>query len=113
MADDEDDIELDEADLDALTRDQKKQFEERVESEETFNPNDTIPSDHFSLVRERILEIEKSRALESAETLEEKCSFCGKEKREVKRLLQAETGAKICNECVLAYMKELNKHEGK
>lgn len=28
-----------------------------------------------------------------------KCSFCGKSRREVKRLVAAETGACICDEC--------------
>ena len=106
MADDEDDIEPNESD-------QRKLFDERVESEGAFNPNDTIPSNHFSAVQDRILEIEnkleKLQASKSTETLDKQCSFCGKDKRKVKQLLQAETGVAICNECVLACMNELNK----
>lgn len=42
--------------------------------------------------------------LERAERIKDqalsRCSFCGKTAREVEKLVEAATGARICNECV-------------
>jgi hypothetical protein len=41
------------------------------------------------------------------------CSFCGKEKREVKNLVQAPGGSVfICNECILVSMELISKDDG-
>ena len=59
----------------------------------------------FEVTRKRIKEIEK-RALEKIKKEKQaskrilKCNFCGKEKNSVKKLIQSDSGATICNECV-------------
>ena len=65
----------------------------------------------FEALRERLMRIEKKairkRQAESIEeTQEQACSFCGRDHRQVEKLLQAKSGATICNECIRSYMKE-------
>ena len=62
--------------------------------------------DQFEITRQRIRDIEK-RALRKLKTNQApetplKCSFCGKEKCEVKKLVESRTspGVYICDECV-------------
>ena len=111
MVEDEDDFGLSEADLDELTPEQKKLLDERLGAEENFNPNDTIPSHTFSAVGDEMLDIgnriKDLQDSKSPDIQEAKCSFCGKAQSNVKKLLQAESGASICNVCVLACMNEL------
>ncbi len=62
-------------------------------------------------LRDRLMTIEKkairkAQASEIRETSEETCSFCGRDSNQVDKLLQAKSGATICNECIRSYMKE-------
>ncbi len=61
----------------------------------------------FDITRKRIEEIEakalkklKGRKKEKRKTPDLKCSFCGKYKNEVKKLVQADSGVTICMECI-------------
>lgn len=36
------------------------------------------------------------------------CSFCGKKKSQVSRLIQAQSGVAICNECAITYQKTIS-----
>ena len=58
----------------------------------------------FEALRDRLQAIEdKARKKQRASKLEmadEKCSFCGREKDQVGKLLQAESGATICDACI-------------
>ena len=71
------------------------------------------PSEEFSALRQRLLEIErkarhKLRASKFADAEQEKCSFCGKGKIDVDKLLKSRTGAIICSECIQTYKSELD-----
>ena len=59
----------------------------------------------YEITRKRIKEIEakalkKLKRLKNEKQAELTCSFCGKKKSEVKKLIQAESGVTICNECI-------------
>lgn len=40
---------------------------------------------------------------------EHKCAFCGKTEKQVARMIKAETGYCICNECVMVCKKRLDE----
>ncbi|MEM7563067.1 MAG: ClpX C4-type zinc finger protein [Pseudomonadota bacterium] len=66
---------------------------------------------NLEALRNRLINIEKkairkAQASSIKETVKETCSFCGKDGTQVVKLLQATSGATICNECIQSYMKE-------
>lgn len=66
---------------------------------------------NLEALRGRLMNIEKkairkAQASSIKETVKEICSFCGKDGSQVAKLLQATSGATICNECIRSYMKE-------
>lgn len=47
--------------------------------------------------------------LKQKPTAEAKCHFCGKPRSKVRTLIEGSTGARICNECVMAAKERLAK----
>ncbi len=70
----------------------------------------------FDITRKRIKKIEE-KALKKRKGIKEKkppeptCSFCGKKKSEVEKLIQAHSGVTICNDCLKTYTDIIDKDE--
>ena len=62
----------------------------------------------FETLRDRLQKIEeralKKQRASRLKSVGDKCSFCGRGKSEVAKLLQAESGATICNLCIREYV---------
>ena len=70
----------------------------------------------FDITRARIKVIEekalkKLGRLKKQEPVELTCSFCGKKKSEVSKLIQADSGVTICNECLKTCSDIIDKDE--
>ena len=79
-----------------------------------MSDDDDDENKQYDVTRERIREIEEKalKMLSASEKEKEQlaitCSFCGKSHNIVKNLIQSDTGATICNECVALCNNLLN-----
>jgi len=119
MSDDDDNKEGSEVSkelLKGLTAREAKVLRERF-GEDAFKDH-TLEEvgNQFDVTRKRIKEIEekalkKLRGLKKQEPRELTCSFCGKKKSEVSKLIQADSGVTICNECLKTCIDIIDKDE--
>jgi hypothetical protein len=92
--------------LEGLTAREAKALRDRF-GEDVFKNDPTLEEvgKQFDITRKRIKEIEekalkKLRRVKEQEPKELTCSFCGKKKSEVSKLVQSDSGVTICNECL-------------